>query len=103
MEFRTTGRVPDSTVSPMLAAWLVGDGMLTRVANWLTVMNGVPSVAIGSRGKVPPLCVTVISASACRQVVTSANTVSNADGAVVGLRRCNLYGRTQRNALSATM
>ena len=46
---------------------------------------------------------TVISASACRQVVTSANTVSNADGAVVGLRRCNLYGNTRHSVLSVTV
>ena len=45
---------------------------------------------------------TVISASACSQVVTSANTVSNADGAVVGLRRCNLYGNTRHSVLSVT-
>ena len=75
-------------------------GMLTRVAPWLTVMNGTPSVAIGSCERVPPLCVTVIFV---RALLGETITVSNADGAVVGLRRCNLYGRTQRDALSATM
>ena len=43
-------------------------GTLTRVAHWLAVMNGVPSVAIGSCEKVPPLCVTVIGACASCKV-----------------------------------
>ena len=42
--------------------------MLTRVARWLALMNGTPSVAIGSRRKVPPLCVTAIAACASRKV-----------------------------------
>lgn len=42
--------------------------MLTRVARWLAVMNGVPSVAIGSCEKVPPLCVTVIADCASSKV-----------------------------------
>ena len=70
MELRIAGGVPDGTVSPMLLGWSatrMGD-MLTRVARWLAVRNGVPSVAIGSRGKVPPLCVTVIAACASRKV-----------------------------------
>jgi hypothetical protein len=62
--------VPDSTVSSMLLGWSATrmGGMLTRVARWLAVMNGTPSVAIGSCEKVPPLCVTVISACASRKV-----------------------------------
>ena len=70
VEFRITGRVPDSTVSPMLLGWSATrmGGMLTRVAHWLAVMNGTPSVAIGLLAKVPPLCVTVIGACASRKV-----------------------------------
>jgi hypothetical protein len=78
-------------------------GMLTRVARWLAVMNSVPSVAISSYEKVPPLCVTVIAACASRKVAGVASTVSNADGAVVGLRRRHLYGCTRHSVLSATM
>ena len=43
-------------------------GMLTRVAHWLDVMNDTPSVATGSRKKVPPLCVTAIAACASCKV-----------------------------------
>ena len=39
-----------------------------RVARWVAEMNGTPSVAIGSREKVPPLCMTVIGGSASRKV-----------------------------------
>ena len=78
-------------------------GMLTRVAPWLAVMNGTPSVAISSCDRVPPLCVTVIGACASRKVAGVASTVSNADGAVVGLRRRHLYGHTQRSTLSVTV
>ena len=48
VELRITGRVPDSTVSPMLLDWSATrmGGMLTKVAHWLAVMNGGPSVAI---------------------------------------------------------
>ena len=88
-------------------------GMLTRVAPWLAVMNGTPSVAISSCDRVPPLCVTVIGACASRKVagvatcssswLSKRDTVSNADGAVVGLRRRHLYGHTQRSTLSVTV
>ena len=46
---------------------------------------------------------TVISTYACRQVAGLASTVSNADGAVVGLRRRHLYGRTRHSVLSVTV
>ena len=75
--------------------------MLTRVARWFAVMNGVPSVAISSCEKAPPLCVTVIAACASRKVAGVANTVSN--GAVVGLRRRHLYGNTRHSVLSVTV
>ena len=78
-------------------------GMLTRVARWFAVMKGVPSVAISSCEKAPPLCVTVIAACASRKVAALHCTVSNADGAVVGLRRRHLHGHTQRSALSVTV
>ena len=78
-------------------------GMLTRVAHWLAVMNGTPSVAIGLLAKVPPLCVTVIGACASRKVEVFAITVSNADGAVVGVRRRHLYGNTRHSVLSVTV
>ena len=70
MELRITERVPEGTVSPMLLGWSATrmGGMLTRVAHWLAVMNGTPSVAIGLLEKVPPLCVTVIGACASRKV-----------------------------------
>ena len=79
------------------------DATRTTVAHTVSVANGMPLAAISARPKVPPLCVTVIGACASCKVAGLANTVSNADGAVVGLRRCNLYGNTQRNALSVTM
>ena len=79
------------------------DATRTTVPHTVTVANGMPLAAISARAKVPPLYVTVISASACRQVVTSADTVAKLQIAVVGLRRRHLYGRTQRDALSATM
>ena len=62
--------MPDDIVSPMPLGWSATrmGGMLTRVACWLAVMNGTPSVAIGLCEKVPPLCVTVISACASRKV-----------------------------------
>ena len=46
---------------------------------------------------------TVISASACRQVVTSADTVAKLQIAVVGLRRRHLYGNTRHSVLSVTV
>ena len=79
------------------------DATRTTVARTITVANGMPLAAISAREEVPPCCVTVISAYACRQVAPSAGTVSRADGAVVGLRRRHLYGCTQRTAASVTM
>ena len=79
------------------------DATRTTVAHTITVANGMPLAAISAREEVPPCCVTVISAYACRQVARSCDTVSNAERAVVGLRRRHLYGRTQRIALSATI
>ena len=69
----------------------------------MPVANGMPSAAIGAREEVPPCCVTFISAYACRQVAPAAETVSNAESAVFGLRERHLYGCTRRSALSATM
>ena len=79
------------------------DATRTTVAHTITVANGMPLAAISAREEVPPCCVTVISAYACRQVARSCDTVSNADGAVVGLRGRNLYGNTRHNVLSVTM
>ena len=74
----------------------------TTVAHMTTVANGMPLAAISAREEVPPCCVTVISAYACRQFARSCDTVSNADGAVVGLRRRHLYGCNRRSVLIAT-
>ena len=41
----------------------------------MPVANGMPLAAIGAREEVPPCCVTVISANACRQVAPAAETV----------------------------
>jgi hypothetical protein len=41
----------------------------------MLVANSMPLVAIGAREEVPPCCVTVISAYACRQVAPAAETV----------------------------
>ena len=72
----------------------------------MPVANGKPLAAIGAGEEVPPCCVTVISANACRQVAP-ADTVSNAESAdesaVFGLRERHLYGHTRRSALSVTM
>ena len=65
--------------------------------------NYLPLAAIGAGEEVPPCCVTVISANACRQVAPAAETVARLQLAVVGLRGRHLYGRTRRSALSATM
>ena len=46
--------------------------MRTAVAHPMPVANGVPLAAIGACEEVPPCCVTVISACACRQVAPSA-------------------------------
>ena len=43
--------------------------MRTAVAHPMPVANGVPLAAIGACEEVPPCCVTVISACACRQVL----------------------------------
>ena len=43
--------------------------MRTAVAHPMPVANGVPLAAIGACEEVPPCCVTVISAYACRQVL----------------------------------
>ena len=47
----------------------------------MPVANGMPLAAIGAREEVPPCCVTVISAYACRQVALRCETVSNAESA----------------------
>ena len=59
----------------------------------MPVANGMPLAAIGAGEEVPPCCVTVISANACRQVAPAADTVSNAEreSAVFGLRERHLY------------
>ena len=41
--------------------------MRTAVAHSMPVANGVPLAAIGACEEVPPCCVTVISACACRK------------------------------------
>ena len=46
--------------------------MRTAVAHPMLVANGVPLAAIGACEEVPPCCVTVISACACRHVAPSA-------------------------------
>ena len=40
----------------------------TTVAHSMSVVNGMPLAAIGAREEVPPCCVTVISACACRKM-----------------------------------
>ena len=47
--------------------------MHTAVAHPMPVANGVPLAAIGACEEVPPCCVTVISACACRHVAGPAN------------------------------
>ena len=42
--------------------------MRTAVAHPMPVANGVPLAAIGACEEVPPCCVTVISACACRKM-----------------------------------
>ena len=79
------------------------DATRTTVAHTVTVANGMPLAAISAREEVPPCCVTVITAYACRQVAPSAGTVIKLQLAVVGLRRRQLYGRTRHSVLSATM
>ena len=69
----------------------------------MPVANGMPLVAIGAGEEVPPCCVTVVSAYACRQVAPAAETVMKPQIAVFGLRERHLYGCTRRSALSATM
>ena len=69
----------------------------------MPVANGMPLAAIGAGEEVPPCCVTVISANACRQVAPAADTVSNAESAVFGLRERHLHGHTRRSALSVTL
>ena len=79
------------------------DATRTTVARTIAVANGMSLAAISAREEVPPCCVTVISAYACRQVAAFAGTVIKLQVAVVGLRGRHLYGRTRRSALSATM
>ena len=50
----------------------------------MPVANGMPLAAIGAREEVPPCCVTVISAYACRQVAPAAETVMKPQIAVFG-------------------
>ena len=47
--------------------------MRTAVAHPMPVANGVPLTAIGACEEVPPCCVTLISACACRHVAGPAN------------------------------
>ena len=47
--------------------------MRRAVAHPMPVANGVPLAAIGACEEVPPCCVTVISACACRHVAGPAN------------------------------
>ena len=47
--------------------------MRTAVAHPMPVANGVPLAAIGACEEVPPCCVTLISACACRHVAGPAN------------------------------
>ena len=47
--------------------------MRTAVAHPMPVANGVPLAAISACKEVPPCCVTVISACACRHVAGPAN------------------------------
>ena len=51
----------------------------------MPVANGMPLAAIGAGEEVPPCCVTVISANACRQVAPAAETVMKPQVAVFGL------------------
>ena len=46
----------------------------------MPVANGMPLAAIGAGEEVPPCCVTVISANACRQVAPAADTVATWQG-----------------------
>ena len=69
----------------------------------MSVANGMPLAAIGAREEVPPCCVTVISADACRQVALVCGTGMKLQLAVFGLWGRHLYGRTRRSALSATI
>ena len=72
----------------------------------MPVANGMPLAAIGAGEEVPPCCVTVISANACRQVAPAADTVARLQLAVFGLRGRHLtpiYSHTRRSALSVTM
>ena len=47
--------------------------MRAAVAHPMPVTNGVPLAAIGACEEVPPCCVTVIGACACRHVAGPAN------------------------------
>ena len=60
----------------------------------MPVANGMPLAAIGAGEEVPPCCVTVIIANACRQVAPADDTVARLQLAVFGLRGRHLYGRT---------
>ena len=55
------------------------------VARPMPVANGMPLAAIGAREEVPPCCVTVISANACRQVGLVCGTGMKLQIAVFGL------------------
>ena len=57
--------------------------MRTAVAHPMPVANGVPLAAIGACEEVPPCCVTVISACACRHVAGPAKTPSATRGGAV--------------------
>ena len=51
----------------------------------MPVANGMPLAAIGAGEEVPPCCVTVISANACRQVALVCETGMKLQIAVFGL------------------
>ena len=53
----------------------------------MPVANGMPLAAIGAGEEVPPCCVTVISAYACRQVAPAAETVMKATDRCVWTQR----------------
>ena len=79
------------------------DATRTTEARTITVANAMPLAAIGAREEVPPCCVTVISAYACRQVARETETVLKLQLAVVGLRGRHLYGNTRHSVLSVTI
>ena len=70
------------------------DATRTTVANTIAVAKGMPLAAISAREEVPPCCVTVISAYACRQVALRCETV-------LKLQLADVWGWTQHLRLRA--